>query len=304
MRHPSVVVLSLLLGVAVLSASCVSPRGAVSRGSVANQLFLTNREAGPDRDGRVRFGNVVGATTAGRCVLRVPAEAEEAPVVERVEAIEASALFTALDAGADTGITLYVHGYNIGLGRACREARVFARRTGHQGPVLLFSWPASRAILTYHRDAARFDASKPALADVLAELGRRYGRERVNVVAHSMGARVVEAVVSDLEPGEGRFANLVLIAPDVDRNRFVELLPELGRRVRDITVLVSERDRLLLLSETVHLAERLGRADGIDVQGVEVIDVTDLGNAGFGGHLYHLTNASVGRAIGAILDGR
>jgi esterase/lipase superfamily enzyme len=296
--------LSLLVGVAALCASCAGSWGAASRGSAADQLFLTNREAGLDRDGGVRFGNDAGATTAGRCVLRVPADPEAEPVVERIEAIERAALLAALDAGVDAGVTLYVHGYNIGLGRACREAAVFARRTGQEDRLLLFSWPASRTILTYPRDAAQFDASKPALADVLGELGRRYGRDHVNVVAHSMGARVIDAVVSELEAGEDRFANLVLVAPDVDQDRFLELLPGLRRRVRDITVLVSERDRLLLLSETVHLAERLGRTDGIDVQGVEVIDVTDLGDAGLGGHLYHLTNASVGRAIGVILDGR
>ena len=77
-----------------------------------------------------------------------------------------------------------------------------------------------------------------------------------------------------------------------------------GMYVDDITVLVSDSDQLLLLSQAVNLGERLGQSDDVDVDGVAIIDVTGLDNAGLGNHVYHLTNEAVGKAIGAILDGK
>jgi esterase/lipase superfamily enzyme len=197
-----------------------------------------------------------------------------------------------------------VHGYNIGLERACRDAAVLSRRTGSDGRVLLFSWPASRTIVTYHKDARRLAGSMAQILEVLDELGRRQGRGNVNIVAHSMGSRIVLEAIESLEVADDKFGDLVLIAPDIDRDLFVEVLPDLKRIVADITVLVSDKDRLLLLSQTVNLGARLGQSDGVEIEGVDVIDVTEAGDAGFGGHVYHLTNENVGRVLGGILDGK
>ena len=69
-------------------------------------------------------------------------------------------------------------------------------------------------------------------------------------------------------------------------------------------MLVSDSDRLLLLSQAVNLGERLGQAEDVDVDGVEIIDVTGVDDAGLGNHVYHLANKNVGKMIGAILDGK
>ena len=58
----------------------------------------------------------------------------------------------------------------------------------------------------------------------------------------------------------------MLVAPDIERDRFVEILPGLRRVVDDITVLVSDSDQLLLLSQAVNLGERLGQAEDVDVE--------------------------------------
>jgi len=299
MRSPEALLLAtfgLLAGNAASCAAFPEP-GAYT---AAEQPFLTNRTLRDDG----RYGTEAGMITAGRCRLRVGNSEDERIHVEGIDPLPTDALLATFDEPEDAPITFYLHGYNLDLERACREAARLARGAGQEGRVLLFSWPASSAIVTYARDAERFEDSRSAILEALEGLSRDHGRERVNIVAHSMGARFVEALASHPGTGSRPFANLVLIAPDIERERFLELLPALGSVVEDITVFVSDSDRLLLLSQSVHLAERLGQSDGVDIEGVEVIDVTELEDAGFGGHLYHLTNRSVGRALGAILEGR
>jgi esterase/lipase superfamily enzyme len=266
--------------------------------------FLTNREASVNRKGEPRYSaDPAKETTDGRCRLRVYELPDAEVVVERYEPVPAGEAIGSLEPGADERVTLYVHGYNIGLERACRDAAVLARRTGFEGRTLLFSWPASRTVVTYHKDAGRFAESVPYIFAALDELGQRFGRGNVNIVAHSMGSRLVRDAVNLIDVSKGRFGELVLIAPDVDREAFVAALPDIERIVEDVTVLVSDDDRLLLLSQTVNLGARLGQASGTDIDGVDVIDVTGVNDAGLGGHLYHLTNEAVGEVIGAILEG-
>ncbi len=265
--------------------------------------FLTNREVKVNGKGEQRFTTNLAETTGGRCELRVYEMPDAEVVVDRYESLSVEEALDSLEPDESRRVTMYVHGYNIGLERACRDTAVLARRTGFEGRMLLYSWPASRTVVTYSKDERRLAASMPRIIAALDELGRRHGRHNVNVVAHSMGSRIVLEAIESLEARDERFGNLVLIAPDIDRDLFVEVLPDLRRLVDDITVLVSDDDRLLLLSQTVNLGARLGQSDGVDIDGVDVIDVTDLEDAGFGGHVYHLTNENVGKVIGGILDG-
>jgi len=296
--------MSLLLVLTALTGVSCAASGQKPVHAMVELPFVTNRAAEFDGEGDVRYTTDVGATTAGRCELRVYELPDAEVVVDRYETADVDTVLGGWAQDAEARVTLYIHGYNIGLERACRDAAVLARKIGWEGRVLLFSWPASRTVVTYHRDAGRFVDSMPAIVDVLEELGRRYGPSAVNIVAHSMGSRIVDELVAGLEPADERFGKLMLIAPDVERDRFVEILPGLRRIVDDITVLVSDSDQLLLLSQAVNLGERLGQSDDVEVDGVAIIDVTGVDNAGLGNHVYHLTNEAVGKAIGAILDGK
>lgn len=296
--------LKLLPLFSVLVPFCGGARAEEPAYELVEIPFLTNRVASVNRKGELRYAaDSAEETTGGRCQLRVHELPDAEVVVERYVPVPADDAIGSLDAGTNERVTLYVHGYNIGLERACRDAAVLARRTGFEGRILLFSWPASRTVVTYHKDAGRFAESVPQIFAALDELGQRFGRGNVNIVAHSMGSRLVRDAVRLVDMSKGRFGELVLIAPDVDRDAFVAALPDIERIVEDVTVLVSDDDRLLLLSQTVNLGARLGQAGSADIDGVDIIDVTGIGDAGFGGHLYHLTNEVVGEVIGAILEG-
>ena len=70
--------------------------------------------------------------------------------------------------------------------------------------------------------------------------------------------------------------NLILIAPDVEREAFLNALSGLSERFRDISVFATDRDHLLLLSAVINNGERLGRSVDLELDEVEVIDVSEL----------------------------
>jgi esterase/lipase superfamily enzyme len=72
-----------------------------------------------------------------------------------------------------------------------------------------------------------------------------------------------------------------------------------------MTLYVSDQDRPLDVSERLHGHPRLGQAGNplADLDGVAVIDVSDLPPHSASGHLYHRNDAVVGADMRALLIG-
>ena len=285
--------------VAQLSACASLSTPATSELDQFELPYLTTRAFEFDDNGRTRYSTAVAETSAGACTLtQVPAAK---PRVDSYRSLPLEDALASLDEGREDGLLVYIHGYNTGLKRACREAAILAARTGFDGRLLLFSWPASSTVFTYRKDARRLAASMPAIRSSLDRLSEEFRAGDISVIAHSMGS---VAVASELQSSPVRnvpLGDLILIAPDIDLDTFAESLPTLKERFRDISVLVSETDRMLLLSEIVNSGSRLGRTTDVEAPGVRVIDVSDLGDLGFGNHLYHLNSDEVAEELRGIL---
>jgi esterase/lipase superfamily enzyme len=195
-------------------------------------------------------------------------------------------------------LVLYFHGYNIDFEKSCRRSALFQRALGLDERLLLFSWPADGNMLKYTWDEADLVWSVPYMARFLDDLSARIGNGRLDLVAHSLGARgAVQALVrmAYREQKEPILNELVLIAPDIDADIFQTELPQLSTMARRITVYVSDNDRALRLSQEVHGYRRLGQA-GEQLRildGVEMVDISALNSTRISGHLYHLFNPEV-----------
>ena len=266
--------------------------------------YLTNRDTHAGNGDAVRYRTAVAETSAGYCRVAVTVDGKARSRFLEHAAAPVEAVLSAFELAPGEGLLVYVHGYNTGFERACRHAALVALQTGFEGRLLLFSWPSSQAVVTYAEDASRFGASKPAIFAALHALADRYGAERVHVMTHSMGARLIRGSVDGLERAEGRFGELLLVAPDVNRDRFVASLPGLRERFRGVTVLASDRDRLLSFSQVVNASPRLGQANRDVPEGVNLIDVTELDGFRAGGHNYHIYHAEVGTILRATLAPR
>lgn len=264
--------------------------------------YLTTRAYKLKDDGDVKYSTDVAETTAGSCAVLLDDTEDLAVRVKHYGVRPVEEVISRFDDRADEGLLVYIHGYNVGVERGCRDAAQVAYRTGFEGRLLLFSWPASRTVVTYRKDEKRMIESMPAIVSALGVLSERFGAGRINVIAHSMGSRAIVASIESAAVGSDPLNNLILIAPDIDRDVFKEALPELQQRVRAISVLVADSDRLLMLSQTINWGERLGQAVDFKEEGVEIIDVTGMDDLGMGNHVYHLSNERVGDILRMILN--
>ncbi len=207
----------------------------------------------------------------------------------------------------DGNIVLYIHGYNIGFEKSCRRAALFQRSLNLHDRMILFSWPADGNLLKYTYDEADLVWSVPYLENILAGIVKRVGNDKLDVVAHSLGARGVVQALARMACGRPSaiFLNeLVLIAPDIDTEIFKHDLPVLLRTARRITLYVSENDKALALSHEVHGYPRLGEAgDNLTViEGIETIDISPSGTRRLSGHIYHLFNPAVVKDLTKLIE--
>lgn len=260
--------------------------------SVIELEFVTNR-AIDTRFGSRYYTNDLGGLTGGTCAVGI--EDSEDGDGELIGVSSSSVLQTLskLDEPARRGVVVYVHGYYEDFERSCRRAATFKRRLGIDQAFVLFSWPANSTPLTYRDDVADLEASTPVFLEVLDEVGRRFGSQNVSIIGHSLGSRGLVQTLEQWPVSDEKFRNLVLVAADIDRDIFVESLPMLQSHIENVTVISSDRDLALKMSETVNRAPRLGQSDGVDFEGVTVIDVTDYENTHFSGHVYHLRSDAV-----------
>ncbi|MEO1203543.1 MAG: alpha/beta hydrolase, partial [Pseudomonadota bacterium] len=249
------------------------------------------------------YSNELGGLSAGRCAVGIESGSDGDGSLIGTESSTVLETVASLEPYRDSGIVVYFHGYYEDFERSCRRAATFKRRLASGDGFLLFSWPANSTPLTYGADVADLEASTPVFLEFLNELGRRHGPENISIIGHSLGTRGLVKALSDWPDSEGRFRNLVLIAADIDRERFVEAVPILKERIDEITVLVSDRDLALRVSETVNDAPRLGQSDGVVIDGVTFFDVTDIANQHLTGHIYHLRNDRVVDIIRRVLSG-
>jgi esterase/lipase superfamily enzyme len=271
--------------------------------------FLTLRnKTGSDKAAEY-FGGERSSLSAGICALdRAPLKslkpiAKRAPFhipdeIVKVDAISELSVKDFWQRIEDTANrqapVLYMHGFYISFERGCRRALLLKESLGLEGRFLLFSWPSDGAITNYTHDEADLYWSVYPLRDVLADMVDRFGGGNVNVVAHSLGTRgVVLALVLLAQTqryDRPLFNQVVLIAPDIDVGIFEQYLPLIRPLVRNMTAYVSSNDSPLALSRQVHGHPRLGEAgEHLDsLQGIEIIDLSDVPRRAPSGHVYHL----------------
>ncbi len=271
--------------------------------------FLTLRNKTGSEKASGYFGGERDTLHAGICELaRTPINslksiAEKAPfhIPDEIVKVDAIREFSVEDFWQRMESTangrapvLYMHGFYISFDRGCRRALILKESLGLGGRFALFSWPSDGAILNYTRDEADLYWSVYPLREVLTDMGNRFGKGNINVVAHSLGTRgVMLALVLMAQTHQydkPLFNQVVLIAPDIDVGIFKQYLPLIRPLARNMTVYVSSNDSPLSLSRQVHGYPRLGEAgehlDGL--ADIEIIDLSDIPIRAPSGHVYHL----------------
>lgn len=178
-------------------------------------------------------------------------------------------------------VLIFVHGYNVDFeGAVLRSAQV-AFDVRYAGAAILFTWPSLGTFSGYSADEATCEASTPHFEAMLDTLMERTSVQSVEIVAHSMGTRIVTRALADLKD-RGRLnsavqvSQLVLAAADMDARTFRELATHLQGAASRITLYGSSKDKAIKASKSFHHDARAG--DGgqniVVVPGVETIDAS------------------------------
>jgi esterase/lipase superfamily enzyme len=166
-------------------------------------------------------------------------------------------------------LLVVVHGYREAFPSALRKTAFLSHVLDINSPVLLFDWPGNQgSSLTGYRRARRVAQESGAeLAQTLELIIREIQPARLWLVANSMGAQVVADAFSllyqeaDLADAETEIEDVILTAPDVDRDAFDgQFKREIIALTRNLTVYVSSNDRALLTSRIVNWSQRLGES--------------------------------------------
>ena len=207
----------------------------------------------------------------------------------------------------DGKIVLYIHGYNVGFEKSCRRTAVLQRSLNYRHRLLLFSWPADGNLLSYTRDESDLVWSVPQLADLIQRLALEVRPERLDVVAHSLGARGIVMALSRMacNPSITPLINeLVLVAADIDKDHFLDAWAKIQPLIKRTTLYASENDSALRASHEAHGYPRLGEAGEYltVLAGIETIDVSPAGKRRFSGHIYHLYHPEVAADLQMLLN--
>jgi esterase/lipase superfamily enzyme/outer membrane protein OmpA-like peptidoglycan-associated protein len=222
---------------------------------------------------------------------------------------------------APRSILLFVHGFNTLFEPALIRAAQLSIDLRYQsddrsfdpGAPIVFAWPSRGGLLAYTTDRGAAGNSIEELHEFLNILTNDTGIERVNIVVHSMGNRVLtraleayaqERAARTSAPIEFR---IIMAAADLETEIFEEVAPAFEQLEPDprVSIYSSNNDVAMFGSHLVALVQgrdaeqRLGYTNGnrpviADDPDYTSIDATNVAmNIGDYGHGYYANNVSI-----------
>lgn len=184
----------------------------------------------------------------------------------------ADAVNRVLERSVDKNITIYVHGANTNIYRACAQAAQYLHFTGRNSVVLVFLWPSAENLLGYGTDTRHALKSAPAFARLLTLLAEHTDAHSINVLAYSAGAQIVSPAMNilgrqmDKEKRKGlRIGEVYYAAADIGVGTFVRHLQSYIDIPRTTTIAINMSDSVLALSARRNRESRAGSPDSNDL---------------------------------------
>jgi esterase/lipase superfamily enzyme len=174
---------------------------------------------------------------------------------------------------------IVVTGYNTTFAFGIKRAAQLALDLKYPGVPILFSFAAGGRFGDYVNDTEAAELAEPALHKLLTALSLPdpLGTPAIDIVAHSMGARLALRAIS--EGGAATLRYVVLAAPDIESTAFLQLASDAAPRTRRMTVYTSKFDIALSASASTHngiprVGEGLTPSVAAGLTQTEIIDAT------------------------------
>ncbi|MGI9405611.1 MAG: alpha/beta hydrolase [Hyphomicrobiaceae bacterium] len=196
---------------------------------------------------------------------------------------------------------VFVHGFANSFEDATRRTAQIKYDLDFPGPAILYSWPSLGQLSGYEADSKSIVLSEENLANVLTDLSSSTGADSIYLIAHSVGTRGLSKALaaitskSDASQQGSVFRQIILAAPDIDRDVFVnEIMPGMRKLRSNITVYASDKDAALKVSEEINQKPRVGHMHPRPaiVSGARIIDASNVDTL-MVGHSYYGENRSI-----------
>jgi len=191
---------------------------------------------------------------------------------------------------------IYVHGFAVTFENAMYRAAQISYDLGTAGKpfgtAFVYTWPSKGSLLptayVYDGDSAEY--AVPHFREFVKIVTQKTGVKNVHVIAHSMGNRVLMRALDEaVREGSPAWINqVVLAAPDVDKQQFERLAKNITGAARGLTLYASQQDNALRISRTIRGSGAPPRAGEVAppagpavVPGVDTIDISALSTAYF-----------------------
>jgi len=236
-----------------------------------NTIFVTNRNDTGSSDFIGRFGSERAALSYGIAIVSVYKRQGSDRFVEP-ELISIKGLdkliFLKSVCRRDEGIksvTLFVHGYNNSFVEAVRAAAQLRVQIASSRPIVVFCWTSRSGYLSYFADQEEIEFAANSLRSLIVDLLRSGDIDRLDIIAHSLGARgVVSALKAVYDSPNHRVLakvrEIVYAAPDIDQGimdlHYLPIVQKLS--TINTTVYASDKDLAMRMSEFVHGNPRVG----------------------------------------------
>jgi len=209
-------------------------------------------------------------------------------------------------------VTVFVHGYKISFVTPLLAAAELSHYLDHRGVVIAYAWPSQETVWGYPSDIESAVNSARNLRLLLRSIAQHTRVERLNIVAHSAGSRLVTRALADLglaEASDGsarvtRIRHAILAGSDLDRDILAGYFLDGLLQVADsLTIYASRDDGALEASEAVFRRRRVGQTIGeeaidarnarwlLEQTALHIVDVSDTPGWDTGrGHRYLRTS--------------
>jgi esterase/lipase superfamily enzyme len=146
---------------------------------------------------------------------------------------------------------IFVHGFNTSFDHAVYRTAQVANDLKFDGAPFLYSWPSGGGVASYTYDRESSGQAEPFMRDFMTLVVKETGARAVSIIAHSMGNQPVLQVLRDLKrdmPDGVAISQIILAAPDVDRDNFENIAKEIRGLAKGVTLYVAANDRALGVS--------------------------------------------------------
>jgi esterase/lipase superfamily enzyme len=178
---------------------------------------------------------------------------------------------------------VFVHGFNTSFDNAIYRTAQITNDLNFDGAPFVYSWPSGGKVASYTYDRGSAEQSEPQLAEFLQLVVEQSGAKSISLIAHSMGNELLMRVLERMRPKVPKgvvISQVILAAPDVDRDKFDNIAREITSFAQGVTLYAASNDKALGYSARfwggVPRAGDVPAAGPLIIPGVDTIDVTAL----------------------------